>query len=76
MRADGSRPAVCRIVSEGHTAEERRANTRLIEAAPDLLAAVKLFLENCRTRHPVGFDIRNAEAVFKAMHVAVKKAGE
>jgi hypothetical protein len=38
-RTDGGRPAICRMSSTGLTAEMARANTRLIEAAPDLAEA-------------------------------------
>jgi hypothetical protein len=44
------RPAICRITPTGHSADTTRANTRLIEAAPDLLAACERLLDRL-TQH-------------------------
>jgi hypothetical protein len=80
-RSDGMRPAICRITKDGWSSDVARANTRLIEAAPDLadaareiLSAYDQFLVLKSARQAVAFEPK-AEAI-AALRAALRKVGQ
>ncbi len=75
-----NRPAVCRVTPTGHSADTYRANVRLIEAAPDLLAVCERLIDRI-TQHDMLHSARLEDGLTLDGHLvaqlraAAKKAG-
>ena len=65
---------ICLIAKQGRITKQDEANARLIAAAPELLAALKLLMDGCRQAQANGLNQPQINGGMILAHAAITKA--